>query len=65
MDELNNLLNSLYLCDGPGYHILGHSWGGIIAATFAATQPRGLQRLVLASGIASSQTWVEGIQTIR
>jgi pimeloyl-ACP methyl ester carboxylesterase len=56
--------NSLQLRDGPGYHILGHSWGGRIAAAFAATQPQGLQRLVLASGIASSHSWVEGIQII-
>jgi proline-specific peptidase len=63
--ELDNLLDALQLRDGPGYHILGHSWGGRIAAAFAATQPRGLQRLVLASGIASSRTWVEGIQIIR
>jgi L-proline amide hydrolase len=65
IDELNNLLDSLHLRDGPGYHILGHSWGGRIAAAFATTRPRGLQRLVLASGIASSQTWVEGIKIIR
>ena len=63
--ELDNLLDSLQLRDGPGYHILGHSWGGRIAAAFATTQPQGLQRLVLASGIASSQSWVEGIQIIR
>jgi proline-specific peptidase len=62
--ELDNLLDSLQLRDGPGYHILGHSWGGRIAAAFAATQPQGLQRLVLASGIASSHSWVEGIQII-
>jgi proline-specific peptidase len=63
--ELDNLLATLQLGDGPGYHILGHSWGSRIAAAFAATQPRGLQRLVLASGIASSQSWVEGNQIIR
>jgi L-proline amide hydrolase len=63
--ELDNLLDFLQLRDGPGYHILGHSWGGRIAVTFATTQPRGLQRLVLASGIASTQSWVEGIQIIR
>ena len=63
--ELNNLLDSLRLRDGPGYHILGHSWGSRIAASFASTQPPGLQRLVLASGIASSRSWVEGIHIIR
>lgn len=63
--ELDNLLDSLQLRDGPGYHILGHSWGGRIAASFATTRPQGLQRLVLASSIASSRSWVEGIQIIR
>jgi L-proline amide hydrolase len=65
MAELDNLLDSLQLRDGPGYHLLGHSWGGRIAAAFAATQPKGLKRLVLASGIASSRTYVEGIQILR
>jgi proline-specific peptidase len=63
--ELDNLLDSLQLRNGPGYHILGHSWGGRIAAAFAATQPQGLQQLVLASGISSSQSYVEGIQILR
>lgn len=63
--ELHNLVDSLQLRDGPGYFILGHSWGGRLAAAFAASQPKGLQRLVLASGIASTQTWVEGMQSIR
>jgi pimeloyl-ACP methyl ester carboxylesterase len=63
--ELDNLLDFLQLRDGPGYHILGHSWGRRIAVTFATTKPRVLQRLVLASGIASSRSWVEGIQIIR
>jgi proline-specific peptidase len=63
--ELDNLLDSLQLRDGPGYHILGHSWGGRIAAAFATTQPKGLRRLVLASGISSSRTYVEGIQILR
>jgi pimeloyl-ACP methyl ester carboxylesterase len=53
--ELDNLLDFLQLRDGPGYRILDHSWGGRIAVTFATTQPRGLQRLVIASGITSSR----------
>jgi proline-specific peptidase len=65
LTELDNLLDSLQLRDGLGYHILGHSWGGRIAAAFATTQPKGLQRLVLASGIASSRIYVEGIQILR
>lgn len=26
--ELNNLLDCLHLRDGPGFHLLGQSWGG-------------------------------------
>ena len=63
--ELNNLLDCLNLRDGPGFHILGHSWGGRLAAAFAASQPQGLRRLIIASGIASTETWIEGIQIIR
>lgn len=64
VDELNNLVDSLRLHDGPGYSVLGHGWGGIIAAAFATTQPHGLQRLILASAIASSQSWVDGIKIV-
>jgi len=56
MVELDNLLDSLRLRDGPGYYILGHSWGGRLAAAFAASRPLGLQMLVLASAIASTET---------
>lgn len=63
--ELDNLLDTLSLRDGPGYHILGHSWGGRIAAAFGSTQPRGLQRLIIASGISSTQSYLEGLQLIR
>ncbi|OJJ45190.1 hypothetical protein ASPZODRAFT_26563 [Penicilliopsis zonata CBS 506.65] len=62
---MSNLINSLQLRKGPGYYILGHSWGGRIAAAFATAQPQGLQRLVLASGIPSSRTFLEGLQVIR
>lgn len=62
--ELNNLIDAFQLREGPGYYILGHSWGGRIAAAFATTRPKGLIKLVLASGIASTETWVKGIQII-
>jgi pimeloyl-ACP methyl ester carboxylesterase len=35
--ELDNLLDALNLRSGPGFYILGHSWGGRIAAAFAST----------------------------
>lgn len=65
INELDNLLDSLGLRDGPGFHILGHSWGGRLVAAFAATRPRGLKRLVIASGIASTETFLEGLKRIR
>lgn len=55
--ELENLLDHLHISgsDGPGFQILGHSWGGTIAVAFAARQPPGLRRLILANANASSQ----------
>lgn len=63
--ELNNLIDALRLRDGPGFHFLGQSWGGMFGATFAATRPRGLQRLILASGLASKDLSVRSIQLRR
>lgn len=46
-DQLDCLLRYLKI-DGS-YSILGHSWGGMLAAAHAAQQPDGLRKLVLAS----------------
>lgn len=52
--ELENLVRCLGLNDtGHGYYILGHSWGGSLAVEFAARQPPGLRRLILAGANAS------------
>ncbi|KAF2156487.1 proline-specific peptidase [Myriangium duriaei CBS 260.36] len=53
--KLENLLDYLELRDGTGYHFLGQSFGGMIAPDFATSQPRGLQRLIIASGSASTE----------
>lgn len=55
--ELENLLSYLGLskANGSGYYLLGHSFGGRIAAAFASSQPLGLKRLVLASALASTE----------
>jgi len=57
IEELVNLLNHLGIHDN--FDLLGHSWGGMLAASFAVQQPKGLRRLVLASGIAIMQDWVD------
>lgn len=63
--ELDNLIDHLKLRDGPGYHLFGQSWGGLLGVAFAARQPRGLQRLVLASGLASMDLSEKSIQLCR
>lgn len=57
--ELENILDTLHLrdSDGPGFDLLGHSWGGMLAAAFASRRPRGLRKLVLASALASVDHW--------
>lgn len=38
-------------------HILGHSWGGMLAMEYALTQPGGLASLILANTGASAAQW--------
>jgi proline iminopeptidase len=40
-------------------HLLGHSWGGMLAQEYALTQPRGLASLVLSSTLSSAALWRE------
>ncbi|KAJ7605962.1 proline iminopeptidase [Mycena polygramma] len=63
LDELNNLLEHLGVQDN--YDILGHSWGGMLGSRHAATQPKGLKRLVLASTPADMGLWVESQNSLR
>lgn len=53
--ELENLLDHFGLRkdEGSGYHVLGHSWGGLLAAYFATHRQPGLRKLVLASACGS------------
>jgi len=39
-------------------HILGHSWGGMLAMEYALTQPPGLASLILTDTGASTSQWV-------
>ena len=50
---------------GIGFHLLGQSWGGCLAAAFAASQPQGLQRLVLAGAVASIELSIQSIDNLR
>lgn len=62
--ETDHLILHLGLAEGPGFHLLGQSWGGMLAASFAATQPRGLRRLVLASALASRDMSIKGMNML-
>jgi proline-specific peptidase len=46
-------------------HLLGQSWGGMLAMEYALTQPAGLQSLVLADSPASIPHWVAEANRLR
>ena len=54
MEELDNVIKSLHLTK---FHLLGQSWGGMLALAYALQQPQGLQSLILSSTLSSSQLW--------
>ena len=46
-------------------HLLGQSWGGMLAMEYALTQPEGLSSLTLASSPASMPQWVAEANRLR
>ncbi|KAI1317247.1 proline-specific peptidase [Xylariaceae sp. FL0255] len=64
-DELDNILDHLRLREGIGFHLLGQSWGGMLAAAFTARQPKGLHRVVVASALASKELGARGTHLLR
>jgi len=63
LEELDNLLDGLALADG--YHLLGHSWGGALAAEHAVRRPSGLRTLTIADAPASMDMWVAEADRLR
>ena len=65
-DELDNLISHLGLKDRE-LDLYGHSWGGMLAATWAAglPSPANLRRLVLSNSLASMDAWRHGIAFLR
>lgn len=62
--ELDNLIKHLGL-HKTGFHLFGQSWGGMLGSGYAASNPIGLKRLVLANTPASVDLWKESIQKLR
>ncbi|KAF9225061.1 proline-specific peptidase [Gyrodon lividus] len=61
MDELDNLLAKLGI--ETDFDLLGHSWGGMLAADYASTRhPKGLRRLIIANAPPSEALWEQSIQ---
>lgn len=46
-------------------HLLGQSWGGMLAMQYALTQPAGLASLIVADSPASMTQWVEAANRLR
>jgi proline-specific peptidase len=46
-------------------HLLGQSWGGMLAMQYALTQPSGLESLILASSPSSMPQWVAEANRLR
>lgn len=60
--EFNELIKHLNISDG--FALIGHSWGGLLAAEIAITQPRGLKALILSSPLGDCDTWVSGVKEL-
>jgi len=46
-------------------HLLGQSWGGMLAMEYALTQPQGLASLILADTAADAQQWAAETNRLR
>lgn len=63
LDELDNLLGTLGIAGR--YHVLGQSWGGMLAAEHAVRRPAGLRGLVIANSPASMHLWLSEAGRLR
>jgi L-proline amide hydrolase len=63
VDELANLLAHLDLA--RGYHVLGQSWGGMLAAEHAVLRPPGLRSVVIADSPAAMALWLQEAGKLR
>lgn len=61
-DELTTLLKELKI---EKYHILGQSWGGMLALEHTLDHPKGLQSITLASTTANISQWIAEAERLR
>lgn len=60
--EFNALISHLGISNN--FAILGHSWGGLLGAEIAITQPAGLKALILSSPLGDSDVWVDEVKRL-
>jgi len=63
IEELENLLSQLNIQEG--FDLLGQSWGGMVAATYATRRPNGLRRLILSNPLADMKQWENSLYRLR
>ncbi len=56
IEEINAVRSQLGL---ENIHILGHSWGGSLAAEYMLTKPVGVEKIILSSPLLDSKLWVK------
>lgn len=62
LNEIDDLRDALNL---PNVAIFGNSWGATIAASYAAHNPAGIEKLVLSSPLINTQQWLADNKTHR
>ena len=62
--ELDNLLDHFGL-HARTFDLYGHCWGGMLASKYAASDPKGLRKLVLAGAPASVELVLRGSNALR
>lgn len=63
LSELDNLLGALGISEA--YHLLGQSWGGMLAAEHAIRRPKGLRSLIISDSPASMTLWLAAANELR
>ena len=61
-DEIGALRDALNL---PVVSLFGNSWGGTVAAAYAASQPAGLERVILSSPLIDTKRWIADNEAYR
>jgi len=56
LSEIDSIRKALQL---HNVIVLGHSWGGTLAAEYAVKNPKGLKAVILSSPLINTQRWIE------